>query len=64
MGGSPFTCHREKSGLVFSNLGFGVPMDYVYCFFWGLGLPSAGQQLTQMAAGSVTTALRVTIPAA
>ena len=50
-----------SAALVFSNLGFGVPMDYVQCLLWGFGIPAAGQTLTQITAGSVSTALGVSI---
>jgi len=38
--------------LIVANYGFGVGMDYVKCFFWGLGIQLAGQQVT---AGVVST---------
>jgi hypothetical protein len=45
--------------LVLNDPGFGIPMDFVYCFLWGFGVPAAGQQLTT---SSATTALNITLP--
>lgn len=50
--------------LVFSDPGFGVCLDYAKCFVWGLGLPLAGQQLTQLTGTSVGSSIGVTIPKA
>lgn len=50
--------------LIISNLGFGLPADFVACLFWGFGLPVGGQQLLQLTPGSVVTALGVTVPKA
>jgi hypothetical protein len=55
------TCVSGSAALVFSNLGFGAPLDYVLCFLWGFGLPAAGQQLTQTSAGSASQALGVSV---
>jgi hypothetical protein len=38
--------------LIATNYGFGIGMDYIKCFFWGLGIQLAGQQVT---AGVVST---------
>jgi len=38
--------------LILSNPGFGTPTDLLYCFFWGFGLPTVGQQLTPSSAGT------------
>lgn len=45
--------------LILANPGFGVPLDFLYCVFWGFGIPTVAQQLS---AGSVTTALGVSVP--
>jgi hypothetical protein len=45
--------------LILSNPGFGTPMDYVYCTFWGFGIPTVVQQLN---AGSTMTAMGVSVP--
>ena len=45
--------------LVFNKAEFGVPMDYLYCFLWGFGLPLAGQQLGP---SSATAALGISLP--
>ena len=47
--------------LVFMNLGFGVPTDYLVCLFWGFGLPVAGNQLMQMSSASVGTTLGISV---
>jgi hypothetical protein len=48
--------------LVLSNPGFGISLDYAKCFFWGLGLPFAGQQLQQLTPGSSASALAISVP--
>lgn len=45
--------------LILSNPGFGTPLDYVYCMFWGFGIPTVIQQLN---AGSAMTAMGVSVP--
>jgi hypothetical protein len=50
-----------SAALVFSNLGFGTPLDYVQCLLWGFGIPAAGQQLLQASVGSVSQAVGVSI---
>lgn len=48
--------------LVITNDGFGITLDYFKCFFWGLGVQIAGQQLQQLAPTTITTAFNVSIP--
>jgi hypothetical protein len=50
------------AALILSNPGFGTSMDLVACFFWGLGVQIAGQQIQQLTAGNITTALHVGVP--
>jgi hypothetical protein len=50
-----------SAALVFSNLGFGTPLDYVQCLLWGFGIPAAGQQLLQASVSSVSQAVGVSI---
>ncbi len=38
--------------LILNNPGFGNPVDYIYCVFWGFGIPTAVQQLTSNSAVS------------
>jgi hypothetical protein len=38
--------------LILNNPGFGVPLDFVFVFFWGFGLPTTVQALTPGSAGS------------
>jgi hypothetical protein len=45
--------------LILNNPGFGIPLDYVYCLFWGFGIPTAVQQLN---AGSAMNAVGVSLP--
>jgi hypothetical protein len=45
--------------LVWNNLSFGRPQDFLYCLLWGFGITAAGQQIT---AGLITTGLGVTLP--
>jgi len=47
--------------LVLAKDGFGVRMDYIYCLFWGFGIPAAGQSFMQLTAGSVTSALGISL---
>lgn len=45
--------------LILNNPAFGVPVDFLYCFLWGFGIPAVASQLTATSAG---TALGVTLP--
>jgi hypothetical protein len=45
--------------LILNNPGFGIPLDYVYCVFWGFGIPTVIQQLN---AGSAMNAMGVSVP--
>jgi len=44
--------------LILNNPGFGIPVDYIYCIFWGFGIPTAVQQLT---ANSAVSALGISV---
>ena len=44
--------------LILNNPGYGVPLDYIFAFFWGFGLPMTVQSLTP---GSVASALNISI---
>jgi len=44
--------------LILNNPGFGIPVDYIYCVFWGFGIPTAVQQLT---ANSAFNALGISV---
>jgi len=48
--------------LVFSNIAFGTPLDFVKAFLWGVGVQVAGQQLQQLLPANVSTALGITLP--
>jgi hypothetical protein len=44
--------------LILSNPGFGIPVDFIFAFFWGFGLPTTLQSLPT---GSVANALNIQI---
>jgi len=44
--------------LILNNPGYGVPLDYIFAFFWGFGLPTMVQSLTP---GSAASALNISI---
>ena len=44
--------------LILNNPGYGVPLDYIFAFFWGFGLPMTVQSLTP---GSVASALNISV---
>lgn len=44
--------------LILGNPGFGVPIDFIFAFFWGFGLPTTIQAL---APGSAVSALNVSV---
>jgi hypothetical protein len=48
--------------LVTTNYSFGIGLDYFKCFFWGLGIQIAGQQLQQLTPASVATTLNISMP--
>jgi len=45
-----------------SNAGFGLSIDYVKCFFWGLGLPVIGKQMETLTPGKVGKSLDIPVP--
>jgi len=49
------------AALIATNPGFGGELDLLKCFFWGLGVQGAGQQLQQITPASVTNALKVSM---
>lgn len=48
--------------LVIGNPGFGTLMDFVYCLFWGFGLPTTMDKLQAATPSSVSTALSIQMP--
>jgi len=50
------------AALILTNPGFGTPIDYVKCFFWGLSIQAGGQQLQQLTPGSVGTDFKISVP--
>lgn len=48
--------------LVLRAPGFGTWLDYVFCFFWGFGLPTALDRLQQLTPSGVSTAMSLTLP--
>jgi len=47
--------------LVIANLDFGRASDLWLCFFWGLGLPAAGSQLSQATPSSLAGSLGINL---
>ncbi len=45
--------------LILSNPGFGLPMDFLSCLFWGFGLPVGAQQLSQATMANANQALQI-----
>lgn len=50
------------AALIVINNGFGVPLDYFKCFFWGLGIQSAGQQLQTLTPGGIASSFKLSLP--
>lgn len=50
--------------MVLPDLGFGSPLDLAKCFFWGLGVHTAGQSLQQLTPASLRTTFQVEVPKA
>lgn len=48
--------------VILSNPGFGTGMDFAKCFFWGLGVQVAGQQLQQLSPGKLATVFKLPVP--
>jgi len=48
--------------IILNNPGFGTAMDYVYCLFWGFGLPVTLDKLQQISPVGVSTSLGITLP--
>jgi hypothetical protein len=48
--------------LIVPNAGFGTVLDLLFCFFWGLGLPTAVDKLQQLNPSGITTSLGVSLP--
>lgn len=44
--------------LILSNAGFGIPLDFVFAFFWGFGLPTT---ISALSPGSVASALNISV---
>lgn len=48
--------------LILSNAGFGLPMDFLTCLFWGFGMPVGAQQLSQSTMANASQALQIQGP--
>ncbi|MER2599042.1 MAG: hypothetical protein ABTQ73_05940 [Caldilineales bacterium] len=48
--------------LILVNPGFGSLLDFVYCLFWGFGLPIALEKLQQLSPSAVAKPLGITLP--
>jgi hypothetical protein len=44
--------------LVLNNPGFGIPLDFIFAFFWGFGLPTT---VAALAPGSAASALNISV---
>jgi hypothetical protein len=44
--------------LILSNPGFGIPLDFIFAFFWGFGLPTT---VSALAPGSTASALNISV---
>jgi hypothetical protein len=50
------------AALVGTNPGFGTWLDFVKCFFWGLGAQIVGDRLQDAKPSQVAASLGVTLP--
>lgn len=50
--------------LILPNMGFGTTLDYIFCLFWGFGLPTTLDKLQQMAPGGIASTIGVSLPKA
>lgn len=48
--------------LILNNAGFGTAMDFVFCLFWGFGLPVTMDKLVQLTPAGVATPLGISLP--
>jgi hypothetical protein len=56
-----YTVLTAASGLavlIINNPGFGVPLDFIFSFFWGFGLPTT---IGALAPGSTASALNISV---
>jgi hypothetical protein len=50
--------------LILPNAGFGTPLDFMFCVFWGVGLPITMDRLQSTGPGGVAGSLGFTLPKA
>ena len=50
------------AALILTNPGFGTGLDRATCFFWGLGVQMAGQQLQQLSPSKIATRFSLPVP--
>lgn len=48
--------------LIIANPGFGTLLDFIYCLFWGFGLPVALDKLQQLSPSGMSTTLGIGSP--
>lgn len=48
--------------LILRDPGFGTSIDLLFCLFWGLGLPTAGEKLQQATPGTIASSIGVSLP--
>lgn len=50
--------------LILPNTGFGTIFDYIYCLFWGFGLPTTADKLQQIGPTGIASTIGVSLPKA
>jgi len=50
--------------LILPNMGFGTIYDFIFCFFWGFGLPTTADKLQQIGPSGISSTIGVSLPKA
>lgn len=50
--------------LILPNMGFGTMFDFIVCFLWGFGLPTAVDRLQQLGPSGIASTMGVSLPKA
>ncbi len=48
--------------MIVPNSGFGTSMDFILCFLWGLGIPTASAKLQELTPSGVSSNIGITFP--
>lgn len=48
--------------LILPNTGFGTLLDFIFCFFWGFGLPTTIDKLQQIGPSGIASTIGVSLP--